>query len=101
MENHQIIDILPTREYADVAGWIDYQPAAWKERIRFGALDMSATYAAVYSVMLPKATRWSTLSISSPWPIAPSMPCAAGSRPNSSGTGGEKMIRSIGPGGSC
>jgi transposase len=55
VENHQIIDILPTRNYTDVAGWIDRQPVAWKERIRFGALDMSATYAAVYSVMLPKA----------------------------------------------
>jgi transposase len=55
VENHQIIDILPTRNYAYVAGWIDKQPRAWKERIRFGALDMSATYAAVYSVMLPKA----------------------------------------------
>jgi transposase len=57
VENHQIIDILPTREYVDVAGWIDSQPTAWKERIRFGALDMSATYAAVYSIMLPKANQ--------------------------------------------
>ncbi len=55
VENHQIIDILPTRKYVDVAGWIDKQPKGWKERIRFGALDMSATYAAVYSVMLPRA----------------------------------------------
>jgi len=55
VEHHQIIDILPTRTYTDVAGWIDKQPRAWKERIRFGALDMSAVYAAVYSVMLPKA----------------------------------------------
>jgi transposase len=55
VENHQIIDILPTRRYVDVAGWIDKQPRAWKERIRFGALDMSATYAAVYTVMLPRA----------------------------------------------
>jgi transposase len=55
VENHQIIEILPTRKYTDVAGWIDKQPRAWKERIRFGALDMSATYAAVYTVMLPKA----------------------------------------------
>lgn len=55
--NHQIIDILPTREYTDVAAWINKQPAAWKERIRFGALDMSATYAAVYSVTLPKASQ--------------------------------------------
>ena len=35
VENHQIIDILPTRKYADVAGWIDKQPEAWKERIRY------------------------------------------------------------------
>jgi transposase len=55
VQNHQIIDILPTRRYEDVAGWIDKQPEAWKERIRFGALDMSDTYAAVYKVMLPKA----------------------------------------------
>ena len=55
VENHQIIDILPTRKYTDVAGWIDKQPQAWKERVRFGALDMSATYAAVYSVILPRA----------------------------------------------
>ncbi|WP_167666210.1 transposase [Mycolicibacter icosiumassiliensis] len=53
--NHQIIEILPTRNYVDVAGWIDEQPAAWKRRIRFGALDMSATYAAVYTVTLPRA----------------------------------------------
>jgi transposase len=55
VENHQIIEILPTRKYTDVAGWIDKQPGPWKERIRYGALDMSATYAAVYSVMLPHA----------------------------------------------
>jgi transposase len=57
VENHQIIEILPTRKYTDVAGWIDKQPKPWKERIRFGALDMSATYAAVYDVMLPKAAQ--------------------------------------------
>jgi len=55
VENHQIIDILPSRKYTDVAGWIDKQPEAWKQRIAFGALDMSDTYAAVYSVILPKA----------------------------------------------
>jgi transposase len=54
VENHQIIDILPTRKYVDVAGWIEAQPEAWRQRIRFGALDMSVTYAAVYTVMLPK-----------------------------------------------
>ena len=57
VENHQIIDILPTRNYAEVARWLDKQPDAWKQRIRFGALDMSPTYAAVYSVVLPKAAQ--------------------------------------------
>jgi transposase len=28
VENHQIIDILPPRNYTDVAGWIDQQPKA-------------------------------------------------------------------------
>ncbi len=57
VENHQIIDILPSRNYVDVAAWIDKQPKAWKERIEYGALDMSATYAAVYGVLLPKAAQ--------------------------------------------
>jgi transposase len=57
VENHQIIDILPSRHFVDVAGWLNKQPRAWKERVRFGALDMSATYAAVYSVILPKAAQ--------------------------------------------
>ncbi|HXN63505.1 MAG TPA: transposase [Acidimicrobiales bacterium] len=30
---------------------------AWKERIAYGTLDMSATYAAVYTVILPKAAQ--------------------------------------------
>ena len=57
VENHQLIEILPTRKYTDVAGWIDRQPAAWKERIEYGALDMSNTYAAVYRVLLPHAAQ--------------------------------------------
>ncbi len=57
VEHHQIIEILPSRNYVDVARFLDRQPTAWKERIRFGALDMSATYAAVYSVVLPKAAQ--------------------------------------------
>jgi transposase len=55
--NHQIIDILPTRSYVDVAGFIGQQPDAWRHHITYGALDMSATYAAVYSVMLPRAAQ--------------------------------------------
>ncbi len=57
VEHHQIIDILPSRHFVDVAGFLNKQPAAWKDRIAFGALDMSATYAAVYTVILPKAAQ--------------------------------------------
>jgi transposase len=55
VENHQIIEILPGREYKKVAKWLHQQPRAWKERIEFGALDMSDAYAAVFTVVLPKA----------------------------------------------
>jgi transposase len=54
VEHHQIIEILPSRHFVDVARWLDKQPGSWKERIRYGALDMSNAYAAVYSVVLPE-----------------------------------------------
>ena len=57
VEHHQIIDILPSRTYTDVAAWLDKRPKGWKERITYGALDMSSAYAAVYSVVLPRATQ--------------------------------------------
>jgi transposase len=57
VEHHQIIDILPSRDFVDVAGFLNKQPTAWKQRVRYGALDMSATYAAVFTVVLPKATQ--------------------------------------------
>ena len=57
VQHHQIIDILPSRHFVDVAGFLDKQPAAWKQRVVYGALDMSPTYAAVYTVILPKAAQ--------------------------------------------
>lgn len=53
--NHQILEILPTRDFTDVARWVHSQPGSWKGKVEFGALDMSNVYAAVYSVTLPKA----------------------------------------------
>jgi len=55
VENHQIIEILPSRKFTDVARWLDQQPRAWKQRIAYGALDMSDAYAAVFTVVLPEA----------------------------------------------
>ena len=57
VEHHQIIDILPSREYAAVTRFIVNQPLSWRQRIRFGTLDMSSAYAAVYSAALPTATQ--------------------------------------------
>lgn len=53
--NHQILEILPTRDFVDVAKWIHDMLGSWKGQNRFGALDMSNTYTAVYTVTLPKA----------------------------------------------
>ncbi len=57
VQNHQIIEILPSRNYVEVAKWVNAQPDSWKERIDYGALDMSRAYAAVYSVALPQASQ--------------------------------------------
>jgi transposase len=57
VEHHRIIDILPTRDFVDVAGFLDAQSEAWKSRITYGALDMSHVYAAVYTVILPKVAQ--------------------------------------------
>ncbi|MFZ0214536.1 MAG: ISL3 family transposase [Candidatus Dormiibacterota bacterium] len=57
VEQHQIIDILPSRDSADVARFIVKQPLSWRQRVRFGTLDMSNAYAAVYSAALPSATQ--------------------------------------------
>jgi transposase len=57
VEHHQIIDILPTRDFVDVARFLNNQSEAWKSRVTYGALDMSNVYAAVYSVVLPKAAQ--------------------------------------------
>lgn len=53
--HHQILEILPTRDFTDVARWVDAMPGSWKGKIEYGALDMSPTYAAVYTVTLPRA----------------------------------------------
>ena len=56
VEHHQIIDILPSRHFVDVAGfWTSNPQLEAAHRVR--ALDMSATYAAVYTVILPKAAQ--------------------------------------------
>jgi transposase len=40
VENYQVIDILPSRNFVEVAAWLDKQPRAWKDRVRYGALGV-------------------------------------------------------------
>ncbi len=55
--NHQLIDVLPTRDFVHVARWLDHQPHHVKDRLAYGCLDMSRVYAAVYTVIMPKAAQ--------------------------------------------
>jgi transposase len=55
--NHQLIDVVPTREFTEVARWLDAQPHHVKDRLNYGCLDMSRTYSAVFRVVTPKATQ--------------------------------------------
>ncbi len=55
--NHQIIDIVPSRNYVEVARYLKDQPEEWKNHIRYATLDMSPAYRAVYNVVLPHATQ--------------------------------------------
>lgn len=55
--NHQLIDVLPTREFTEVAGWLRRRPHHVRENLEYGCLDMSRTYNAVFKVVTPKATR--------------------------------------------
>jgi transposase len=55
--NHQLIDVIPTREFTQVARWLDQQPHHVKDRLNYGCLDMSRTYSAVFRVVTPKATQ--------------------------------------------
>jgi transposase len=55
--NHQLIDVLPTRQFTEVAGWLRRQPHHMRENLDYGCLDMSRTYSAVFRVVTPKVTR--------------------------------------------
>jgi transposase len=55
--NHQLIDVLPTRDFTNVAAWLKAQPERMRENLDYGCLDMSRTYNAVFKVVTPNATR--------------------------------------------
>jgi transposase len=53
----KVIDVVRSRDFVDVAGWIDKQPMGWKRAVRFGTLDMSNIYRAIFREMLSHVTR--------------------------------------------
>jgi transposase len=55
--NNQLIDVIPTRDFPEVARWLNDQPEHVKSRLHYGCLDMSRTYNAVFKVVTPNATR--------------------------------------------
>lgn len=55
--NHALIDVLPTRDFRQVARWLRSQPHHMRANLAYGTLDMSKTYSAVFRVVTPKATR--------------------------------------------
>jgi transposase len=57
VKNGKVIDVVKSRDFVDVAAWIDAQPDTWKANIRFGTLDLSAAYRAVFREMLSHVTR--------------------------------------------
>ncbi len=57
MGNRQLIDIVESRKYTEVAKWVNERPHGFRSQIVYGTLDMSKSYAAGFSVTLPKATQ--------------------------------------------
>ena len=55
--NHQLIDVIPTREFPEVACWLYVKPHHIKSGLQYGCLDMSHSYNSVFQVVTPQATR--------------------------------------------
>ncbi len=53
----QLIDVVPGRSAASVIGWLDDQPDAWRETIRYGVLDLSGPYRKVFDDALEHVTQ--------------------------------------------
>jgi len=53
----QLIDVVAGRSAARVLEWLDNQPEAWKQRIRYGVLDLSGPYRKVFTDGLGHVTQ--------------------------------------------
>ncbi len=55
VEAGQLLDIVPGREAAGPARWLQARPKAWREQIRWAVLDLSGPYRAAYNAAIPHA----------------------------------------------
>jgi transposase len=53
----QLIDVVAGRSAAKVLDWLDEQPEAWKDQIRWGVLDLSGPYRKVFNDGLGHVTQ--------------------------------------------
>jgi transposase len=53
----QLIDVVAGRSATRVLEWLDVQPEAWKQRIRYGVLDLSGPYRKVFTDGLGHVTQ--------------------------------------------
>jgi transposase len=53
----QLLDIVPGRSAATTSAWIDAQPEAWRQAIRWGVLDLSGPYRKTFEDSLPDAVQ--------------------------------------------
>lgn len=53
----QLLDVVEGRNSTGPCGWFAEQPQAWRDRIRWAALDLSGPYRLVFNTMLPAATQ--------------------------------------------
>jgi transposase len=57
VQNGKVIDVVMTNNFIDIAAWFDEQSQSWKNNIKFGTLDMSRTYRAIFRELLSHIKR--------------------------------------------
>jgi transposase len=53
----QLLDVVEGRDAAPACKWLANRDPVWRDRIRYGTLDMSGPYRKVFNTMLPAATQ--------------------------------------------
>ncbi|MGH9205767.1 MAG: ISL3 family transposase [Acidimicrobiales bacterium] len=57
VERGQLLDIVPGRSGKRPNEWLEKKGAPWRKKVRYGTLDLSGPYRAVFDKMLPHATQ--------------------------------------------